>query len=166
MSQPGTDAVNVAHHGPPILTERDAHICEAMTKWIDTVRKHGKGISYGPNWLPSSIDIIKSRLFWRIRSGKEPLPHPPPCCYSCPWYEVVEEPAPHWTMECWLTADHPQWKYVSDAAIVGQCAYAVERRNDDGSLVVTFGPWRFNVWPGAHPNNGNTPGYFIQRIAA
>jgi hypothetical protein len=86
------ESKNNAHHGPPILTDRDLHILDAMVKWIATARAGYKN----PEWLPSEVDIRKSRLFWRLRSGKEPLPAPPPKAYSCPWYEVVEEERAHW----------------------------------------------------------------------
>lgn len=159
--------LSVAHHGAPILTARDAKYCEAMIAWIRTVREHCKDkFSYGPEWLPSGVDIEKSRLFWRLRSGKQPLPHPPPTCYSCPWYEVVEEPTPHWTMECW-EAKGPAWDGLLDGhAIIGQCGYKIERRSADGfPELVSFGPWQFTVKPGKHPQQPSVSGFYIQIVS-
>lgn len=145
---------NYSQHGEgqSILTERDLFIAECVSTWIAIARER-----YGPNWLPRTADFEKSRLFWRLRDGKEPLPHPPPTCYSCPWYEVVEELSPHWTHECFVR---------NGIAHIGQCGYQVESMADDHTpRVVTFGPWRFAVESAKHPQNATTDGYTIQRIA-
>lgn len=69
--------------------------------WIKTARAANAnrgatlGGMYGKDWFPCSTDFIKSALFERIRSGKDPLPEPPPLGYSCPWYAIVEETSPH-----------------------------------------------------------------------
>lgn len=153
----------IAHHGAPILTRRDYGHCVAMVKWIETARASGL-VGYGPEWLPTGVDIEKSRLFWRLRSGKAPLPHAPPTCYSCPWYEVVEELTPHWTHECWVGGKEMLLHKLH--AFIGQCPYEVEKINhSDGSPeIVTFGPWRFKVWAGKHPQNPTVDGFYIQRI--
>ena len=66
--------------------------------WVKTAAAANPGaqaIFYGPGWLPTISDYWKSALFERIRSGKDPLPEPPPIGYSCPWYAVVEDESPH-----------------------------------------------------------------------
>lgn len=153
----------VAHHGPPILTRRDVGYCLAMVRWIHTARSSGS-FRYGPDWLPTAVDIEKSRLFWRLRAGKQPLPHRPPTCYSCPWYEVVEELTPHWTHECWTAGK--ELGFDRPHALIGQCPYAIEKINhDEGSVeIVSFGPWRFKLWAGKHPRNEKVDGFYIQRI--
>lgn len=143
------DEHGVAHHGPPILTEREYQTCNAMLKWIETARNSG-GFGYGPDWLPTSVDIIKSRLFWRIRSGKEPLEYPPPRAYSCPWYEVVEDGKPHSLWEGVYISKDLALHEGKPIAIIAQCGYAIDRMNDKLPLsepeVVGYGPWRFKVW--------------------
>lgn len=146
-----TDENGVAHHGPPVLTEREASICLAMAEWIRVVRKERATLE-GSEWLPSRVDIIKSRLFWRLRSGKRPLLVPPPTAYSCPWYELIEESdRPHWAYEV------REWE---GSAYIAQDRYEIVDRATDGSLsVVRFGPWLFRVWVGE--NNGIN-GWWIQ----
>lgn len=152
---------NHSHHGEgaSILSRRDLFIAECIGKWIETVRKFG-GFGYGKEWVPHGADLVKSRLFWRLRAGLEPLPHPPPTCYSCPWYEVVEELTPHWTMECWISTDGGKAR-----AIIGQDGYDIEKMDAAGlPEIVTYGPWRFRVWKGKHPKNDASEGWYIQRI--
>lgn len=40
-------------------------------------------------------DVLKSALFARIRTGKGPLPFPPPTRNGVPWHEVIEQEGPH-----------------------------------------------------------------------
>lgn len=143
----------VAHHGPPILTAREASICQAMALWIDTVRNSG-AFYRGKDWLPGHADICKSRLFWRIRSGKRPLPHRPPTAYSCPWYELIDE------------ADRPHWAYEvtehEGCAFVAQCQYEIVERIGGVASRLAFGPWIFRVWSGKSPYQENHEGWWIQ----
>ena len=150
-----------AHHGAPILTRRDLFICQSLITWVQTVRASG-GLGYGPDWLPNRVDIAKSRLFWRIRSGKEPLPEPPPRAFSCPWYELVEEPErPHWVSELWTDGE---------ICSIAQCRYDVEKWSDDRQPeIVKFGSYRFKVWEGDSydsPSLGKMAphGWWIQRL--
>jgi len=140
------ESLNNAHHGPPILTDRDMHILQAMTNWIQIVREQ-YGKKYNNNsykdWLPSEVDLRKSRLFWRLRSGKEALPAPPPTCWSCPWYEVVEEERAHW-----LHDDVYPDKFDKQFISIAQCRYVVYERENDFPSVVGFGPYRFKLWFG------------------
>ena len=160
------EETNLAHHGSPIFTTRDLHISECVVRWIQIAREYG-GIGYGDAWWPSRVDFEKSRLFWRLRSGKDPLPAPPPTCFSCPWYEVVEEPSPHWVMEgaavslaafSKVNDDRPRFAF-------GQCLYVIESEDDAGQPeTVSFGPWKFRCWQGTHPSNETFTGWYLQRI--
>lgn len=166
------DEPNYAHHGAPILTQRDFNICLAMSKWIATVRAEsakGRAPGYWPDWVPSEADIAKSRLFWRIRSGKEPLPEPPPRAYSCPWYEVVEEiDRAHWCYDDVHVGD--QWVSIA------QCPYDVVEWESAGTpRIVRFNCWRFRLWRGSQDAptfSGGVPGirtlqgWWLQREAA
>jgi hypothetical protein len=147
---PNHNRHTVSHHGPPVLTRRDVAICQAMSRWIDIARE-----KYGPDWLPAGADIEKSRLFWRLRSGKEPLDHPPPCAFSCPWYEVIEEPhRPHWAFEAWE---------MEGAFYIAQNPYEVLERNAQGvPSRVGFGPWSFRCWEGPLETNPEVKGWWIQ----
>lgn len=127
---------SLAHHGPPVFTERDLRVSKAMVRWISTARG-SKPTYYTKDWLPSDVDMIKSRLFWRLRSGKKPLPEAPPTAYSCPWYEVVEEDKPHGAYE--MTVHEGK-------AHIAQCAYEIEEMNGNEPSIVKFNCYRFKVW--------------------
>ncbi|MEQ1558942.1 MAG: amino acid permease [Methyloglobulus sp.] len=140
-------------YNPPIiiLTERDLFICIAMTKWIQTARQTRY---YKGSWLPSDIDIAKSRLFWRLRSGKEPLPSPPPTAYSCPWYELIDEKRPHWAYDVHQSVGHMYF---------AQCQYDVIERDDTGlPSCVRFGQWLFECWQGIDPYQGTHEGWWLR----
>ena len=151
-----------AHHGIPLLTTGDMMLLGAMRLWIETVRKIDR---YGIEWLPSDVDMLKSRLFWRIRSGKQPLPEPPPTAYSCPWYELIEDDRPHWAYDMWVNPH-------GDTCAISQCGYAVEVFGENRyPEVVRFGSYRFKTWMGDSPYGPGlgkvTPrGWWIQRIVA
>lgn len=138
----------VAHHGAPILTKRDYAHCEAMVLWIGTVRAARKDSSwYGPSWLPGGVDIQKSRLFWRIRSGKKPLPEPPPTCFSCPWYELVESAGPHSCLEIWFTDETAWAKDMPGEVVICQCGgYKVIERKSEDEAIVQFGSIQYRIW--------------------
>jgi hypothetical protein len=154
---------NHSHHGTgeSILSKRDLFIAQCVTQWTVIARTFG-GFGYGSAWLPTGADFTKSRLFWRLRAGKEPLPHPPPTCYSCPWYEVVEEVSPHWTHDCVVMG--PDELIKERTAYIGQCGYGIEKETDGVPEIVTFGPWRFKVWKGAHPKHAEIVGCYIERL--
>ncbi len=144
------DAYGVAHHGPPILTRRDESICLAMVEWIEIARERN-----GKDWLPGSADICKSRLFWRLRSGKSALPSPPPTAYSCPWYELIDEyERPHWAY------DMHEW---NGETFFAQCRYKVLTRDESGKPSrVKFGPYEFRCWLGESPYGGKHEGWWLQ----
>ena len=129
-----------------------------LIKWIHIARDARSSMTLGmPNWIPGHVDLLKSRLFWRLRSGKDPLPYPPPTAYSCPWYELIDEAdRPHWAYEChvhkpgepgfWGKIEHP-------VANIAQCRYEVlEWADEENSIpsVVAFGRYVFNVFKGPY----------------
>ena len=96
-----------SHHGTPDLFERDIKLLIDYQLWIKTANEASeklfqrtgfKNSYHKDTWIPSQADMTKSRLFWRIRSGLQPLPEAPPTAYSCSWYELIEIPGPH---DCW-----------------------------------------------------------------
>jgi len=163
----------VAHHGNPVLTQDAYDTCRAMITWIRTVRKERFGDpAYGEGWLPTDVDMQKSRLFWRCRSGKEPLLMAPPTAYSCPWYEVVEEmDRPHWAYDGCI-----QNTGTRKLAFIAQCPYEIlELADDEKSAIVKFNMWKFRIFIGQQETRTYDPstktthpsfveGWFIQRI--
>ena len=126
-----------SHHGTPDLFETDVKLLNDCMEWIHTARKSEK---YGPQWLPSTVDFLKSRLFWRIRSGKKPLKHAPPCAYSCPWYELIEEDRPHWIWEEVRVYPHGFSDNGRPSVTVAQSRYDFLEKRGDGSLLLAFAP--------------------------
>lgn len=139
------DGVELPPPGP-----REVAICMAMTEWIRVAGKERNGA----DWLPGAADICKSRLFWRLRSGKPALPSPPPTAYSCPWYELIDEPGrPHWAY------DLAEW---GGETAVAQCRYRVLQRDDAGKPSrLAFGPYEFRVWLGKSPYSDHD-GWWLQ----
>lgn len=45
--------------------------------------------------MKEGLGFTNSALINRLRSGRLPLPFPPPRRQSMPWYEVIESPGPH-----------------------------------------------------------------------
>ena len=127
------------HHDHLVLDERDMNLMRWYQLWIDTVRKAKKT----PEWLPSHADIMKSRLFWWIRSGHDPLPYPPPCAYSCPWYEVVTEDGNHGAMQFDILPEH---SVAPGKALISQSIYDVIEKRPDTEYIVGFGPYRFRAF--------------------
>ncbi len=151
VDSPQVPDEGVAHHGPPVLTEREANICLAMSKWIRIAQKR-----YGSAWLPGYPDVVKSRLFWRLRSGKEALAHRPPTAYSCPWYELIDEPErAHWAY------DMGEWE---GCVYFAQCRYdeVLERSKDGKPSVVRFGPYVFSCWFDKSSHNESVMGWWLQ----
>ena len=118
--------------------------------------------------------MLKSRLFWRIRSGKKPLALPPPTAYSCPWYELLEVPGPHDVWEEIRIHDINGKRVAS----VAQCLYDVEHIDEDAKFKTVyhlkFNTYTFMAWNGMIPTKSITkdgyvdtqsPGGWIEYIA-
>jgi hypothetical protein len=140
------DTPTGSHHGDPVLMRRDISLLEAHSEWVQLLWKHDK---HSAGRLPHYPDWLKSRLFWRIRSGKEPLPFPPPTAYSCPWYEVIEVPEAH---DCYELIQEREGRVR-----VAQCSYTVVSKGDDGKWELSYGPYLFDAWNGpvTHKQMGN-----------
>jgi len=168
------------HHDDLVLNDRDLRLMRAYLKWVDTARKHNP-VHYPATWTPTDADIAKSRLFWWIRSGHEPLPYPPPTAFSCPWYELITEPGNHGAYE--LYALHVDGKRFANVAA---CLYEIISEQE-GKYTLGFGPYRFRAFrdpeayagevqaanrhdPGAHQRmldnmqDDPTKGWFLCRI--
>lgn len=76
------------------ITPEELELCKQFMLYVQTARNTGYAFVRPDGW-PAEVDIIKSALFERIRSGKQPLDEPPPIGFACPWYAVVEDPGPH-----------------------------------------------------------------------
>jgi len=90
------------------LSKDDLKLSSILLKYIRTVRETNlrtHSLLYNEMWLPSEVDIIKSALFERLRSGLEPLSEPPPLGYSCPWYALIEDAGPHYIFDCYFNDD-------------------------------------------------------------
>lgn len=132
------------HHDDLAIESDHVHLMRAYHLWVETVRNTVRlpYPGYGPDWEPSDIDIVKSRLFWRIRSGYAPLPWAPPCAYSCPWYEVVEDLGSHAAFEARRVLDD---KHLGDVWFIAQTPYKHVETLEDNRHVVAFGEYRFEV---------------------
>lgn len=131
------------HHDqvPVQIDESHLNLMRSYQLWVETVRQVPR---YGPTWEPNDIDIAKSRLFWRIRSGYQPLPWAPPTAYSCPWYEVVEDMGNHSCFECWRGPEtspigHDYW-------VIAQCVYDQIEELADNQYIVGYGEYRFLIF--------------------
>lgn len=131
------------------LDDRTQRLVKAFRLWVNTVRGTAKrgGYVYNETWLPGPIDCIKSRLFWWIRSGHEPLPFPPPTAYSCPWYEVITEQGNHHVYDL---HEYPEgsmfYRKDKPSVSISQSIYDILERKEDGSLILAYGPWRFRAF--------------------
>lgn len=141
----------------PVTPEMVA-FAEHMVLWIRTAREAGYGGGFGMQereWLPTASDVSKSALLERIRSGKKPLPYPPPVGYACPWYAVVEDPGPHyvggtgnWAPQFYV--EGTQWMEPDDVIIL-QNRYKIVERTSETDMVVRDDhhnntPYRFRLW--------------------
>jgi len=146
------------HHDSLVLNDRDLHLMSSYQLWIDTVRRERKT----PEWLPSPIDIVKSRLFWWIRSGHDPLPYPPPTAYSCPWYELIVDGGNHDSFDTYFykekdVHDHgsitfnqlkdlPQEELQYCFVALAQSRYDIYQITSDNEIIIGYGPYRFRCF--------------------
>ena len=82
-------------------------------------------------------DVLKSALLQRIRSGRRPLPFPPPTRQGMPWHEVVESEE-EFIVDATLIRDENN--AVLGVSIEGCADWGVcETRRADAELVVQHG---------------------------
>ena len=160
-----------SHHGEPELTRRDIWLLECHSLWVETAQD-ASGRAFG---LPHYPDWIKSRLFWRIRSGKPPLKYAPPTCYSCPWYELIDMP----DIAHSVRDPIKRFDFFGNGELVcsvAQCRYEIvywpsSEPTKDNPAILKFGNYRFRSWNGLVEwtgKNGSSflPGAFIQFAGA
>lgn len=129
-----------SHHDDFVATEAELRALPAYARWVEVVRKERNT----PDWEPSVIDLTKSRLFWWIRSGHEPLPYPPPTAYSCPWYElVVEADRNHSSLEFHIAKEGAFGGVFDGQVLIAQCPYKIIEKRSETEYIVGFGPYRF-----------------------
>jgi hypothetical protein len=158
------------YSSPPLNERKHRKLLNGLLLWIRTA--HGAG--YGPGsevpelWLPTESDVMKSALFERIRSGKAPLPEPPPISLACPWYALVEDPGPHFLGDE-LRVEPVEGK--GELARVGFISFGVvERRREKECIVRDFyhvTSYRFRLWLAPdwrHPTTSERGGWFIQNL--
>lgn len=148
----------LASPSPPAMPTRDARgtrLWEAMSLWIKTARTWNP--QYRDRWYPHGADFKKSRLFWRIRSGRQPLPEPPPCAFSCPWYEVVEEDQPHWCSDVSPSSMWEDAQYsprLGPTVQINQCSYQLLHKVTETEAIVQYGSYRYWLWKGEKDRTG------------
>lgn len=147
------------------IAEEEMRTARLVVTWIRTAR--GSSVGYPADWLPSESDFTKSALFERLRSGKEPLPEPPPLGMSCPWYAVVEDPGPHYVFDVHIPDDR---HLGPDPIVVLQNVYRIVERCGPQSFVVKDArdtSYRFALWYDAewrHPGGRIVGGWFMRNV--
>lgn len=93
-----------------------------------------------------TFDIVdeKSALFSRLLDGKKPLIYPPPCSYSYPWYEVIEESGPFDLSLEARDIEEIIWDNLTEErqVLIEQTPWQVIEQVSDNELKVTFGKWQ------------------------
>lgn len=92
-----------------------------------------------------TFDIVdeKSALFARLLEGKKPFIFPPPCAYSYPWYEVIEESGPfNLSLEA-RDLDEIIWENLSEEqqVLIEQTPWKLLEKTSENEVRVTFGKW-------------------------
>lgn len=92
-----------------------------------------------------TLDMVdeKSALFARLLNGKSPFIFPPPCAYSYPWYEVIEENGP-WSLS--VEAQQLEdilWENLhgEQQILIEQTPWKILSKDSDTEIKVTFGKW-------------------------
>lgn len=165
-------ADNVADHGHPFLSEQDVDLLLIYTRWVQfrflPEKKAGDKRRFDAG-LPTYADIKKSRLFWRMRSRKMIYKHAPPTCFSCPWYELLDNHT-----EEHATFDGGFFKMPASMLArmdsdrdgtfmsIAQCTYQILDTIDENRWHVAFGAYRFNVRRGPSEKRPEVTNWFIR----
>lgn len=113
-------------------------------EWV----KHKAGSFFTCSYQPGNR---KSSLFRRLLDGRPPMPYPPPCAYSYPWYDVVENTSPIILNQvafegergsAMTLAEHARGRPQGGIGIVqiSQTIWTLLERDGD-SATVTYGEW-------------------------
>jgi hypothetical protein len=106
------------------LTDAEQVLGVRMLRWL-RIRRTWAG--WRDPLLPTDADIVKSALFERLRSGREPLDFPPPIGLDCPWYAVVEDPGPHRADTWGIEFEGRVWAGPGEVAILKNIYLILER---------------------------------------
>lgn len=92
-----------------------------------------------------TIDVLdeKSALFARLLEGKNPFIYPPPCAYSYPWYEVIEDNGP-WTLSLETQKfEEIVWENLhgEQQVLIEQTPWKIISKISENEIKVTFGKW-------------------------
>lgn len=92
-----------------------------------------------------TLDMVdeKSALFARLLEGKKPFIYPPPCAYSYPWYEVIEEKGPfNLSLEA-KNLEEIIWENLSEEkqVLIEQTPWKLLEKISEQEVRVTFGRW-------------------------
>lgn len=126
------DLARLAEPNP--LTAQEVELVEHTVEWMKTREAAG--------WTakPGREDVQKSALLQRIRSGRAPLPVPPPTSWGYPWYALCDGNEEH-KVRVSLSGD--------GTANINQCRWQVVEELERGvSFVVTHEgiTGRFFLW--------------------
>lgn len=130
---------------------------EAFSRWLEIYAQHSEKAPIGEEAaFQIRIDADHSALLFRLLSGKEPLPVPPPTYMSRPWHSLIEtgEGQP---FEVWDVADYQAlgdlWKDDFPGCIgtlfIGQSPWGIEERVEPKKEWIVFhpgAPGRWRVW--------------------
>lgn len=126
------------------ITDAEMAMARHVVTWIRTAREAG----YGSDWLPDEADMSKSALLERLRSGKDPLPEPPPLGMSCPWYALVEDPGPHYVFDVWRGGEG--LIIPADLIVVLQTPFKIVEECGEKDFIVRDAghdtSYRFHLW--------------------
>lgn len=153
-------------------------------RWLEIREAHGIDLRRRDNLY---VDADHSALLHRLLEGKEPFEEPPPCAYSYPWYELLEngkasaievypsfgstthlaiEQNGSWVIqqelapECW-TARYliPDTDAIMQARIDG--TWSEKQFNKPRKLSSSL----WNIFsPGPHPNNPERKIWTVERV--
>lgn len=151
------------------ISEAEMAMARHVVTWIRTARAAGYG---GPDWLPNDVDCHKSALLERLRSGKDPLPEPPPLGMACPWYALIEDAGPHYVFDVWRGDASSQF-VPRDTLVALQSLYKIETEKSETDFIVRDArhetSYRFRLWYNPewiHPSNRlGRGGWFMQNVA-
>lgn len=63
---------------------------QKVIQWLEIRATHANDLVLDIGIGQLKVDAAKSALLKRLLDGKEPFPYRPPCSYSYPWYELLE----------------------------------------------------------------------------
>ena len=85
-------------------------------------------------------DMDHSALLQRLRSGKDPLEHPPPLRMSYPWYKLIED-GEALVLEAWEPNDVPPFggqEEVTKKLVIDQHRWNISSKPSDKEWIVWY----------------------------